>query len=927
MGHSLVQRYGLFADAQPELTLPEMWPIIAILPSLAMIQIAVLNLLRHLGVSPDVVVGHSAGEVVTFYASGSMTQETALKLAIARAVALSYTEDSSEDAGMVALGCGAPLALEIIKEIIDALHNDSQQVLDLACENSPSAVTLSGHSALLDRVLEVASIRQLFARKLHTRVAVHSAIMELCREQYNERVSDVISASVISKPRVETYSTVTGKIQTDGPTDQYMWDNTRLPVQFSSAIGLIHEKHPNAVYVEISPHLALTSYVESMTGRPVVCPLRRSGKNETYRDDESYVLLDCLGRLAVQGVATIDFTRLSPANIQGDSSILTYPFSRKPIPLLKGNSEDLVKARYGPLNYSNMKLSITDHAQLAEHVIREEAILPATGYLEMAFERGARLLWDVRFDAALPILQQPTSSVHFQLEGTHWTVESIRSQDRSSPVTSSDGKTANIRKHANGHLSCSSQQQCGPPLDIPTIRDRCKSSNIDIYHTMKYFATFGPSYRRIEKLYMGKDEGLILVRGGDSSLGSAGYIVHPILLDACLHGAVNPIFTQNTDTNSYYLPSSLKTVRVHRSSLHQQGHLWSHIKLKEWKYNELVYDIDIVDGAGQRLVELQGLVVSRHEITPALSGRPHLDLAYQRFDLPTLPSSDVAVDFSHTQLPLGTAIGRVLDSISRLGQKRVVRVLSLGSSAILDDAESIMSSNPDGFLECYFDRAHSYSLSAKGNLMVRVVASPETLPLLFDLIVVEDTSYTLSVISAMLIPGGKALIQRTNAHAEDDLQIKEQNSLRLQAIQSATDTVLIEAQKSTLSMLNEPSTTFDMPVITFELGRELDIRDQILLQEASAVPIWIQAQDDIHGGAARGFCRSLSRELSVNVRLVIFQGEWSVDRRLQFIKALSSLPGLDDEVEVLVNPNGSLYVPRFVPASLATPLDQREKPK
>ena len=237
-----------------------------------------------------------------------------------------------------------------------------------------------------------------------------------------------------------------------------------------------------------------------------------------------------------------------------------------------------------------------------------------------------------------------------------------------------------------------------------------------------------------------------------------------------------------------------------------------------------------------------------------------------------------------------------------------------------------MNSNPDIFLECYFDRTHRHNLAAKRNLMVRVTASPETLSTLFDLVIVEDTGYSPSVISDMLVPGGKVLIKR-RPDAEDKLQIENKTPLRLQAVQSTTDNLLIEAQKSTLPTLNSSSTDPSMPVITFELGQEMDIRDQILLREASAVPIWIQAQDDIHGGAARGFCRSLSRELSTNVRLVVFQGEWSVARRLQFINALSSLPGLDDEVEVLVDPNGILHVPRLVPASPATPLDQGEAPE
>ena len=54
-GHSLIKHIGIFADVQAERSLPEVWPIKFTLPALAMLQMALFDLLGHFGITPDVV--------------------------------------------------------------------------------------------------------------------------------------------------------------------------------------------------------------------------------------------------------------------------------------------------------------------------------------------------------------------------------------------------------------------------------------------------------------------------------------------------------------------------------------------------------------------------------------------------------------------------------------------------------------------------------------------------------------------------------------------------------------------------------------------------------------------------------------------------------------------------------------------------------
>ncbi len=61
-GKSLVHDLGFFGEARPKEALPDTWPVTLTVPSIAMVQMAVVDLFEAFGIRPNVVFGHSAGE-------------------------------------------------------------------------------------------------------------------------------------------------------------------------------------------------------------------------------------------------------------------------------------------------------------------------------------------------------------------------------------------------------------------------------------------------------------------------------------------------------------------------------------------------------------------------------------------------------------------------------------------------------------------------------------------------------------------------------------------------------------------------------------------------------------------------------------------------------------------------------------------------
>ena len=131
-------------------------------PLCTAVQIAIVNLFRRACAHPAAVVGHSSGEIAAAYAADAIS----LREAIITSYYRGYVGKSSTAAGsMAAVGLSADAASSFLIEGVV-----------IACENSPSSVTISGDSEALEKVLS--SIKQIkpdvLARPLKVDMAYHS---------------------------------------------------------------------------------------------------------------------------------------------------------------------------------------------------------------------------------------------------------------------------------------------------------------------------------------------------------------------------------------------------------------------------------------------------------------------------------------------------------------------------------------------------------------------------------------------------------------------------------------------------------------------------------------------------------------------------------------------------------------------------------
>ncbi|KAJ7174132.1 acyl transferase domain-containing protein [Mycena crocata] len=614
---SIVQDYGLFASTSSSYEFPIVWPISLTLPSIAMFQMALFDLLIYLGVRPDIVLGHSAGETALLYASGAASKAMAVELAIIRGQIFSTLETSGGT--MAALSCSVEKAEKLLAQQRSAV---GEGVVEVACLNSPSAVAISGCERSIDGALELAQQAGIFGRKIRTRVPIHSAMMIACEKAYRAEVEDLFDRYPGDHvPMIPTYSTLTGKPFPGPFTADYFWENTRSQVLFEP---VVRKLSVGSTFVEIAPHPVLSSYLSDMSAdSSVVLSIARRAKTGST---EYHDMLQFLGKLTVAGHNGVNFTLLnSAAASESKVTLPAYPFLKKQFPLFPQTRTS--DHHYGPMNHSRLKLNRDTHPTLSEHVIRGEPIWPAAGFLEMGLEFGATSLFNVNFHAMLPLSAESPVPVNITLDGSYWKVTS------SVPEARGQHSGDHIeRVHADGYLSYEA-----PPayddLNISDIRTRCHSHvDSEIYPSLSYFSAYGPKFQRATNLYYNVNEALASIRGMDGSLTTENaYILHPAILDACFHIAAYRPFNGDFAPNNYYLPSRIGELILHQKSKAEYfpPHVYAHIQFSCWLPESMRFEVTVVDDLGKRLCTLRNFEMARHQISPSREISSPLHVAIQ----------------------------------------------------------------------------------------------------------------------------------------------------------------------------------------------------------------------------------------------------------------------------------------------------------
>ncbi|RVE58603.1 hypothetical protein OJAV_G00195920 [Oryzias javanicus] len=226
-------------------------------PLLFAIQVGITTLLRHWGVKPNAVLGHSVGEVAAAHCSGLLSLEDAVKVIYFRSILQSK----------VTGGKMLVVSNVAVSKVESFLCPYSAKVC-LAAFNSPQSCTVSGDADVIEALQEdlrnSENSPNLFLRMLDVPVAYHSQMMDPILPEIEEMIGNLTEQDL----QTELFSTVTGREVQPGDfcKGRYWARNIREPVSFEQAVRSATKDKKGTIFVEIGPRRALQRNIMETLG-------------------------------------------------------------------------------------------------------------------------------------------------------------------------------------------------------------------------------------------------------------------------------------------------------------------------------------------------------------------------------------------------------------------------------------------------------------------------------------------------------------------------------------------------------------------------------------------------------------------------------------------------------------------------------------
>ena len=575
-------------------------------PALFSLQVALAELWRGWGVTPDTVIGHSIGEFAAAVTAGTCPVADAARLVAARARLM---EDLPERGAMASIGASL--------EQVRAWWPDQDDRLAIAAENAPDRTVISGDGEAVAALLEQCRQRGLPAVPLKTSHAFHSPLMEPMLDAF----SAVAAGISFAAPKIRWISTFTSTEMVAAPDAGYWRDQIRHPVRFRQTIEAATSIADT--FLEIGPGATLVAL-----GRR--CAPQRgvwlSSLSEPHQDWPS--MFAALGALYRQG-RTIRWQVVEPGGGR-PVSLPTYPFEherfwiepyRADMPAT-GNvlpprpelTHPLLGERLGKEGVSFEALLGFDRpAFLGDHRVFGNAVLPTAAILDAVLAAAERagflqpMIQDFVYERALTIpSDEPV-----------WTETSIDSRADS---TSFRLQSTGMEPDGHWHLNASGTLHVGPgppPPPFPGHRMRAgRKIAPDLFYRFldRVGLSYGATFRGIRPLWQDGDQVFAEV-ALPAGLDTAGYHIHPAFLDACLH--VYPALIRRygqfdgvpSADVGVYVPITIDAFHIYEPGVERA---WVHGIVVDREADEARLKLDIPYGEdGRPIAVLRGLTVRR----------------------------------------------------------------------------------------------------------------------------------------------------------------------------------------------------------------------------------------------------------------------------------------------------------------------------
>ncbi len=546
-------------------------------PALFALQVSLYRLLESVGVRPDVLIGHSMGELAAAHVAGVFSLRDGAGLAAARGRLM----------GGLA-GGGLMMLVEASEQEARADLDGSDEFggcVSIAAVNGPRAIVLSGDVEACDALERLWRERGRRTKRLNISIASHSPRMIPMLEEFEACAQRI----AFSPPRIPIMSNLTGRHAGEEISTAAYWArHVRETVRFADGVAGL-EAEGVTRFLELGPDgelcaMARQSLSAEVEARALLAPALRAKRS----DREAFAAL--LAQAHTHGVR-VDWSALLARPSARTVELPSYPFQRTRHWLEPTSAPgDLAAAGLDPVDHPLLsaklrlpneqgwlftaRLSLREQPWLADHAVTGTPLLPGTGFLELALcagrEVGVEALEELNLHA--PLIFAEGEETHLRM------LVSPPDRDGRSEVTI-DSRAARAPVGLDGHPEWTRNASAILAPDAPAT-DAVEAfaaeswppvgaESIDVVSLYERLADvgydYGPAFQCLTRAWSrGEELFAELSLDEDQAATAERFGAHPALLDSAFHVALGAAFAAPGERGAAQLPITFAGAAIHR---------------------------------------------------------------------------------------------------------------------------------------------------------------------------------------------------------------------------------------------------------------------------------------------------------------------------------------------------------------------------
>lgn len=589
-------------------------------PALFSLEYALAKMWQSLGIKPDIIIGHSIGELAGACVAGVLPLDAALAMVVKRGQLMGGVGVNGKMAAVFA-------SEHQVKKFLQSINAH----VDIAAINSPTGTVISGKAEAIDKAVNAFAAQHIDARYLDVSQAFHSSLMDSILEPFAQALQGIR----FSTPKTKLVSNLTGKLEADAFCSADYWvKQIRNPVQYQAGIEILAQEGVTHL-VEIGP----SSMLISLAKRTLDQHQHKAILISSLKPEEPALtsLLSAAGQLFEAGFNP-EFSSLTGSINPGAVKLPAYPFDRQAywVAVDKPAAKRMAKQNAAVLPGQKIDLAIADIVcfeaepvrdfgkYLLDHKVKGCSLMPAAGYMSCA--SAALAAAGIASDSL--VMTEFKFLLPLHLDNTQQSLQTLLLRDSADPsrwnlrLAARTSTTEDWKLYATANFSSINP---APPsaMDSSLVEDFKLIPSVlqmDFYQqcTSKGLE-YGPAFQAVTHVLEsnGKVYGHLTLPENSGQLLQDCFAIHPSLLDGALQ-----LVTLLASSTEGKIPLPIS---VERFSLYRQGdsQLYAIAELMDPENN--LANISLYNPEGLLVAVIQGLHyrwLSAAQIIPAAVAAP-----------------------------------------------------------------------------------------------------------------------------------------------------------------------------------------------------------------------------------------------------------------------------------------------------------------